>query len=201
MQLPPDHVDHTASRADLGDGYAATEPPRGAQPAIVSGQPVAGLLEPGDRRIRSVLRPAFGSTHARTAHWTCTRCGAAHRITATWAVLLYDARSTVPRACMVCPSCADLLLPYRFHVDPRRTHEVPRRTAAARATIDLVERIDAARGGDGSAPLCIRSADVIALAGDLGVDRGDLALDLLDLGLVVSTSRGTHPVRTSGAAH
>jgi hypothetical protein len=65
-----------------------------------------------------------------------------------------------------------------------------------------VERVDRARGSDGGSDdgdaLCIRSADVVALTSDLAIDRDELADDLLDLGLLVGTSRGTGPVPAAG---
>lgn len=193
MSRPPPPDDHAASRADLSDRYVAAE---ADPPALVvwSGVAVPGLLEPGDRRIRAVVRPRFRTPHSRTAHWTCTRCGAPHRITVTWAAVLRDLHTSVPRTAMVCPPCADLLMPYRFHVDAQRASDLPRGTVTARAAIDLVERVERARGPGDDQPLCIRSADVVELARDLDLDRAHLAQDLLDLGLLVATSRGTDPV-------
>jgi hypothetical protein len=153
-----------------------------------------GRLEPGDRRIRAVVRPQFPAGVDRTQTWRCSHCTRRHRVGESRAVLFGSTPTSVPYAFMVCPRCASSFTPYRFVVDIEGLAGCGDDDRAVRAVADLAVRIQRDRGLKLLPErLPIRAADVHRLAAELQITRMHLLMLLRDRGLLAEIDTGAVP--------
>lgn len=153
-------------------------------------------LEPGDRRIRAVVRPERAIVPRVQERPTCARCDGEVDLDDAWTVLHGPHDGTEPDRLLACHACGSALMPFRLVLHLGRLREEVRRSIGrvrdqapvprtVRGVAEVVLGLARARSPEPEHRMTIRAADVIGLAHMLGTTRTHLALRLRDAGVLL----------------